>query len=179
MKVSFELTRQDYIEYNVFHQQNSKVCRKSMQMIRFSKPIIFLILAYPISRLSSLPFWWWATVLIIISVVMIIKYPKRYNKIIAKKVGQMLDEGNNVGLLGNRTIEITETAIISEGQAEERKTKWEAVERIYETQDYLYVYIGSLQAHIIPTRAFESKAKKDEFIQTIKKYMIPDPNCVL
>lgn len=42
MKVSFELTRQDYIEYNVFHQQNSKTCRKSMQMIRFSKPIIFL-----------------------------------------------------------------------------------------------------------------------------------------
>ena len=56
----------------------------------------------------------------------------------------MLDEGKNVGLLGSRILEITETAIISEGQAGETKIKWEAVERICESEDYLFLYIASI-----------------------------------
>lgn len=174
MKVSFELTRQDYIEYNLFYHLNSKESRKAMQKTRYLVPIVFLLLAYPITRLSALPFWWWATVLTIISVVMIIKYPKRFNKIIAKKAEQMLEERNSRGVLGSRTIEITETAIISAGQASETKIKWEAVERICETEYYLYLYTTFIQVCIIPKRAFESNAKMDEFIQTVKKYMKAD-----
>ena len=179
MKVSYELTRQDFIEYNIFLHLNSKESRKSMQKNRFLLPTLYLILAYPISIISELPFWWWATFLTIISVVWILKYPKWFNKLIAKKVGKMLDEGNNVGLLGNRTLEITETELISVRQAGETKIKWEAVERISETEDYLFLCTASIQACIIPTRAFESKAKKDEFIQTIKKYMKADSNRTL
>jgi len=179
MKVSFDLTRQDYIEYNIFHHLNSKASRKSMQIIRFAIPVIYLLLAYPISKVSEIPFWWWATILTIISVVWVIKYPKSFKKTIAKRVGKMLDEGKNVGLLGNRTIEITDTAITSEGQAGEMKTNWEAVERICETEDYLFLYIASVQAYIIPKRAFENKEKEDDFIQTIKKYLQTDPSCVL
>ena len=49
----------------------------------------------------------------------------------------------------------------------ESMIKYSTVERIVEGRRAVYLYIGSIQASIIPLSAFESYAQKDEFVAFI------------
>lgn len=169
MKVSFELTEKDYVEYNIFHNFNSKSGRKVLIISRFIPPVGFMLMPFFLTKVSMVPFWWWLITFTILSVVWIVRYPKNVKRNIAKRIKKMLGEGKNLGLLGNKTIVLTEEAIISEGESGETKTKWNAVERFCETSEYLFVYIAAVMAYIIPVRAFASIEERNEFVLLIKK----------
>lgn len=47
------------------------------------------------------------------------------------------------------------------------ETKWEGIERVVENRDYLFVYIGSLAAYIIPIHVFTGSNQKEEFKNTL------------
>lgn len=46
--------------------------------------------------------------------------------------------------------------------------------KVEETDDYIYIYISSISAHIIPKRVFKNEDEKQMFIKEIKKYHVMD-----
>lgn len=44
------------------------------------------------------------------------------------------------------------------------------MEKTYDTEKYVYIYISSLNAYIVPVRAFKSLEEKNEFVKEVRKY---------
>jgi hypothetical protein len=80
---------------------------------------------------------------------------------VTKKSGKLPFPKNvNISFYGDYFEQTTETA--------ETKTKYSAIERVYDGKFAIYIYIGAIQAFIIPLAAFESKRKKEEFMAFIR-----------
>ena len=44
MNINYNLTEEDYLNFNMFHVKNSKAVKRALNMQRFITPIIFIVL---------------------------------------------------------------------------------------------------------------------------------------
>ncbi|MBI6874443.1 YcxB family protein [Clostridium aciditolerans] len=82
----------------------------------------------------------------------------------------MLDEGKQENLFGRYNILIKHEGILVNSNMGQSNTNWDAVERLIETKEYIYIYISSVNAYIVPKRVLQDTMHKDEFINLIKQY---------
>lgn len=72
------------------------------------------------------------------------------------------------GLICEHTITLTETELIEKTDVNETHHSWEGMDRIEENDDYLFIFIGNKETHIIPKRAFESTYEYRDFYEFVK-----------
>jgi len=82
----------------------------------------------------------------------------------------MVREGRNMGMLGLRTIVISSDGITERTQVSETTCKWPSIEKICTNGDYVFVYMSTMSAFIIPKRAFNTSSEFDTFISQAKHY---------
>ena len=168
MNINYQLTKQDYIEFNIFHMSYSNSIRKILFVQRYFVSIIFLITPFIVSRIiNEISFWFWLPVFIIVYLLWVIFYPKYFYWFSSRRISRMVDEGKNADMLGSQSLELTEDRIVNISSFSESKTDYRTVERVVETKDYIYIYISSVMAYIIPIRTFESLDQKTEFINML------------
>jgi hypothetical protein len=73
----------------------------------------------------------------------------------------------NGPVLGPERLRLTEKGIECEKMYFRQETDWEGVIDFYEDEDYFYVFIDTVMAHIISKSAFARESDKDAFRQTI------------
>jgi hypothetical protein len=88
----------------------------------------------------------------------------RTMQMVLKKI---LDEGENKGLLCEHSIEIIDNGIVETTTVGEQKSNWAGIERISETDDYLFIFIGSCTAHVIPKKC--TKGDLPSFIEMLRE----------
>jgi len=85
-------------------------------------------------------------------------------------VRKLASEGKNKGILGSHTIIISEEGLQEITEVSESRSIWSGIERIEENEEYIFVYIGAYQAHVIPKRDFASKEDAKEFAEQARLY---------
>src|SRR5262245_40395662 len=170
MQVSFDLTKEDLIAHNLYRQQRSPSIQRQRRMVSG----VFLIGGLALGAVllthehSSASFLAWAMVALLLVTPAIL--PSSYRRSTIKLVGRLIDEGKNKSLLGRKEITITPVDICGAGELRSMTVRWKAVERIEETSDYLYIYFSSLEAFIIPRRAFAGEADFAAFAAGVRKH---------
>ncbi len=170
MELEFELLEKDYIDFNINHAKKSSSLKKSIFRQRILGPIIFLIIPFIIKTYSEIPIWYWFIIFGALSVVWIIFYPKYIEWEMARRVRKMLKEGNNENLFARRKIIISDKGVLERSSFGETNMKWKQIDKVEEIVDYIYIYISSVSAHIIPKRIFRDENEKQMFIKEIQKY---------
>lgn len=171
MKIDFKLTKEDYIEFNTYHMEHSKVVKKSMFLQRYVVSLVYLIAPFVFSRISDIPFLYWMIPFAIIYILWIVLYPKRIRRLTGKRIKKMLEEGDNSEFLGDQSIILTEEGIEKKSPTSERKNGWASVQRIEETKRLLMIYVSAVSAYLVPLNAFGSEEEKNLFINQIKSKM--------
>jgi len=169
MEIEFELFEKDYINFNIDHTNKSPSLKRSLLVQRILGPVIFLIAPFIIIRFSEIPMWYWITIFSITSVIWLVFYPKYFNWEMKRKIEKMLKEGSNESLFQKRKIIITDTEMVQKSPTGEIITKWNEVNRVDETNEYIYIYNSSISAYIIPKRAFENENAIKVFLAEILK----------
>ncbi len=172
MEAEYELTVDDIVAFNVHHRKASptirRVGRLALIIVLFAIALIGISTITgkdaPAERASSGVIW----LVVLIGVIFIFAYQSRYG--FAKIVRRMLGEGLNVALLCRRRVAIDRDAISVVSEYFERKTRWPAVEKVVETGDYLFIYLSSVQAEIVPRRAFADESRFRSFVEAAKRY---------
>ncbi len=77
----------------------------------------------------------------------------------------------NSGLLGEKTFTIEEDGFRERTAYGEQLTRWEGIHEIVEQAEHLFVFIDSISAHVIPTRAFENDAQQQSFVQALRQHV--------
>lgn len=172
MEAHIEISADDLIAFNLFHYANSPALRRQRLLLGFGLPIIWVGLwvllvitsADPGERAKRL----WP--LLFLALLYHVVFFRRLRKRIAKQVKKLLGEGENKNVLGKHTISISPQGLTSKGQFSEEKHSWQAIERIAETPEYAFLYLGAVSAIIIPRRTFSAEFGVDEFVARAKQY---------
>lgn len=165
MTIEYDLTKQDYIDFNISHMKNSKAMKKSMLLQRFLIPVVYLILPVFLKNVTRMPLWYWYSVFIIFSLIWIICYPKMIEKSLIKKASKLIDEGKATGIVGHHCLTYTNEGIVDKTEFSE--TKYNSYERVVEADNLILIYVSSVMAYIIPLRAFKSQEEKLNFLNML------------
>ncbi|MDQ7096501.1 YcxB family protein [Desulfosporosinus sp. PR] len=161
MNLEFNISNQDYLEFNLFHLDNSVQLRKSLLISRFFLATMVIGVAFLAMRGQARPVGYiYFTVLL----VLVMTFFKRgFKAVVRKKMEKMIEDGKTIGFVGNCELTLTEEGITANTENNSLKTTWGGVERIAENRDYMFIYVGAAAAYIIPVRAFSDSRQKEEF----------------
>jgi len=74
------------------------------------------------------------------------------------------------GVLGEHTIEISEEGLREKTEVNDNLHLWKGIIKVQQNNDYIYIYIAELTAHIIPKISFSSKEEANVFFDTTLRY---------
>ncbi|MCK6475064.1 MAG: YcxB family protein [Planctomycetes bacterium] len=164
-EVSFELTMEDLAAFNRYHAEHSPYYRQMKLRAWFAVPAymvlvgLFAVLLTGTYVQSAIDFWPLWT----LAAVYALYYPFLYRKQLNQAMKTVLAEGKNLGLIGPHAVRITPEALYLRDAYRSSSIRWPAVEQIVRGRGYLYLYIASTQAAIVPERAFSSQKAFFEF----------------
>ena len=156
MRINYNLTEKDYLNFNLFHVENSKATRKVLNTQRFVSPIIFIAMAFVFSRVGNVSLLVTLITFSLISIFWIIFYPKYFYRHITRHTKKMLKEGKNDGLFGEGYLILSDEGIVDSTSNGETKVEWAGINKIEEDADYFFIYSSSVAAYILPKRAVTS-----------------------
>lgn len=168
IKVEYDLTKEDYIAFNMHHIDHSPTIKRSLFIQRYIVALVFLAFPFIFSNMIGVPLLLPLIVYGVIFIVWILYYPKYFTATTKKRILKMIDEGSNDNLFGPRTMTLSESGVEEVSDHGESRSSWRSIEKIDETADHIYIYISSINAYLVPIRAFEDKSQKDTFVERLK-----------
>ncbi len=73
------------------------------------------------------------------------------------------------GVLGEHLIKLKENYLVEVTDVNETQNSWKGVDRIEENDDYIFIYISPMNAHIIPKRCFSNQSDASMFYDEAKR----------
>lgn len=167
MKLEFKITNKDYLEFNLFHMDNSDQFRKSLLVSRVLLTFIIIGVAFLAMHGNTERHLIGYTYFAVLWVLIMAFFNKGFRGVVKKRIEKMIEEGKNSGFVGNYVLTLSDEGINVITDNNVMKTKWVGIERIAENQDYIFIYVGAVAAYIIPANAFTDSNQKEEFKNTL------------
>ncbi|SEO05979.1 hypothetical protein SAMN04488134_103251 [Amphibacillus marinus] len=153
MEFKFEITEEDYLQFNLYHSENSPSQKKLVRVLRWVIPIVFASIIYYVgTAVFHQPSLYWLIISLLFSGAWIIWYPRFYKKQLKKQVSKMLSEGDNSALFGEKTMVIEGNEIKVFDKYASTTVVKENIKAINYYDDMIIIYLSSITAQIIPTR---------------------------
>lgn len=168
-KVEYDLTKEDYIAFNMHHIDHSPTIKRSLFIQRYVVALVFLAFPFIYSNVSGVPLLLPIIIYGAVFIIWILFYPRYFTASMKKRILKMIDEGGNASLFGPRSFTLSETGVEEVSDQGESRSSWRSIEKIDETVDHIYVYISSINAYLIPTRAFQDITQKNMFLERLKE----------
>lgn len=167
MILTYENTLDDMIAFTRYHQFHSPSFKRS----KISG--IFLIWALLIGSslvLDQGPFGREALVVATVLYVLgcLLFFRTISGKLLALQVRRMYNEGKNKAVLCRHELEATESGMIERTEVSEAFINWSGIERIEEDDEFAFIYVASVMAHVVPKHRV-IKGDSVEFIAHIKQ----------
>ena len=171
MKFEYELTKQDLIDFNLFHIMYAKSTRRSAFIQRYIFSLSFIVFPIFLRQFSIIPFEYSLAVFVLFYLYWVMFYPKRLRKIVSKRISNMLNQGGKNSVTGTHNLTISEDGIVDKSEHAEASTQFKAIDNIVEDKEHIYIYASTNSAHIIPARIFVNDAEKNNFLVFLKQRM--------
>ena len=141
MEIYYNLTEEDYINFNLYHIKNSKAGKRALVLQRFLTPLFLIIISYVYSLISDMPFLPLFITFLVTSILWVIFYPRYFYRLIARNAKKMMKEGKNDGLLGNHQLKLTEEGLVDSSSNRETKVTWSGITSSKRTTDISFFTI--------------------------------------
>lgn len=169
MKIDYELKKEDYIKFNVDHMERTPSIKKTLFTQRYILPIMFLIVPFVMGNTKDVSFWYWIIMSATFYIVWAVFYQKYIRWNIGRNVGKLVDEEKDSEMLGHHSILLNEDVMIEKSSLNESKTEYSTIQDIVETKEYVYIYLSSVMAFIVPKRCFKDSSESKDFIDNLKE----------
>jgi len=171
MTVEYERTIEDIIEFNLFHMSHSPSIRRRTLITQIIVALFgfigVLAFAYIFIREARVLTYFDYIGALIGSVVGIAVIPYLNRVEVIRGLRKASSEGDNSAILGHQTITLTSESISIKTQGTESKFNWSSIVRIMQNDKYVFLYISSINAIVIPIKAFSSDKSLQEFLNII------------
>lgn len=167
MKIIYENTLEDAIAFNRYHYSNSDTFRKQKDKVTIHLPVaLFFAVVILTLLIRDIRIAVWGSVFIGSYLIFIFR---AYNRDLYKTVGKLYKEQDMKGFVCEHQLEINEDGILEKTEVNERKDKWSGVQLIGADPAHAFIYVGAMQAHIIPRERIV-EGDYDRFLESAKSY---------
>lgn len=170
MKISYELAKEDYLEFNLHHMSKSRSIKRGLFIERYIISIMFLLVPFMLRGRNTLPVPVFYGIFIVMFGIWVAFFPKYFWYNIKKRLEKMLSDEKYKGVFGPQNLSITDFGIFEFENSEKSKVTMKDVEKVDVTDKGIYIYISAANAYVIPMRAFKSLSEKHELIDLLKKH---------
>lgn len=162
MEIRYTITEEDYIQFNLYHIEQSASLQKQFQMLRLYLPVLVAIVIFLVgTQVMAQPAIYWSIVAVLYATGWFVFYPRIYKNAMKKNVLKMTHEGDNTSLFGEKTLVIEGGKITITGQDTTEIIEKSAIKELKQKNDLVILYNSAVSAHIIPTRYLtESQLEK-------------------
>lgn len=179
MVIKYELTLEDYLEFNRFHTTNSAAVRRQKYLGTFMIFVGSFSGTWLVGHPPELGVAFSAFIALLCLLASWYGYSFLMARAQAKIARQMYQEGSNKAILGLRVVEIDETALVSRAEFFETRYFWKGIDRIVETPDHAFLYVASLAALIVPKRRIEFGDPLQFIDQAVEYWLAANPDKVV
>ena len=173
MQIEFERTEEDMIQFNLFHLSHSPSIKQQIFITQIVMAVLVFILPIGVSlfRSNDLSF---SDYLVgaIFSIAIYFAWPYMYRTAAIRGVKRLLKEGNNKSLLGPNIISLLPEGIFGKSPARESKLNWSSIDKILQNDKYIFIYLGAINALVIPKNAFASDLQRKEFLNYLDSHIV-------
>lgn len=166
MRIKYGLTIDDLVAWSQFQARGSKTIRRLQLRAIVLIGIILLVASALVSHVAGtwVPFAFGSTVFVLFTAI----YPRLYQSALTRNTTQLYGESRNRGLLGPHTMELQDDGVLDRTEYGERKTYWKGIERIEVTERYVFIYLSSISAQVVP-RFSITEGDFDDFVAELRR----------
>lgn len=173
MKFTFELTEQDYLEFNMFTMKNYKFYKTQIKLFRIIFTIVpigtglvhLLLDGAKSSRTDVIVSLFVAMTLL--SILFWFVFPKFFDALTLRNAQKILFKEGKNNSLGEQTILFEKDKIQIVTEYEKSSIQYAAITQIKQSEKAIYLYTAPAMAMILPIRVFADEAEKQECINFI------------
>jgi hypothetical protein len=161
MEIKIEITRKDFQKFNLYAAKKNKALKRFKLV-----PVIFLILIVlllNIKEISNITYMVIQIAFILFLYLAFVLLFKPITALITKYT-----PAKDGGTLGEHKFRISDEGLWESTEYNESLTKWNGIKSIETTKKYIFVFIDTHMAHIIPKRYFKSEEDSENFIDTLR-----------
>jgi len=153
--LTYEVTEADFLDFQRHHFRNSRMYKG--QLLRLRLMIVLMSAALLAGIFILYPGdvkYFVIGAVALATVFQITLLHRNIERRVLKSARALLHEGRTAGnLLGPKSIEFLDAELVEKSNRETSIIDYGAIERIEQSNDNLFLYLGALQAIIIPKRA--------------------------
>ncbi|MBV9125094.1 MAG: YcxB family protein [Planctomycetes bacterium] len=167
------MTVEDHLDFNLFHYlKHSRSFRRYHSRQRLLFPGVMILAVFLLGKRMR---WRRASRLALIIVLLIgaiwmLAYPWYLRRVIARKVQDFFRKPENHTKLGEQWVSIGPGGIRQLNEFGERRVEWHGIAEIIPTAKHVFLYYSSIEALLIPRRAFPDESSWEAFLDTVRKY---------
>ena len=172
--VEFERTVEDTIEFNVFHMSHSPSIRQRALFAQIIVAVLVFIVSLAVGYLlnpdkRALTYFDYALFLVL-SVASFFIFPYLNKAEVIQGLRKVTKEGDNKAILGHQTISLTPEHLFVKTPGSESKYAWASIDKIVQNGKYIFLYISSISAIVVPKKAFSTENELQEFVAYVDIY---------
>ncbi len=165
MELEYRLEEGDVLAFLDYHMQHSEAARDVRRRQTYGYAFLFAVF--------GLVFWFFgeaalAIAFLVLGPVWIAWWPARSRQIYRKQALAMYREGQNPMFEGSHVLRLEDASLVAITPNAEAKIALTSVQRIVDTPESLFVYVGAMQAFIVPRRRV-SRGDVDIFVQELRR----------
>jgi len=164
MILKYNVTEEDYINFNIEHFYRSKKMKSTRDFTKFA-PIITVFLFMFV--LTGYTFSWYILAVTSVFAVMWIAIQHEMWKMSFIKRSRTHIENRGASFLGEQEMNLTEEYIEVTNSKTFTKTPYSAIEKACYGHNTIYLYISVIEAFLIPISAFSNEEEKKNFFDVL------------
>lgn len=166
MQAQYSIDTEDYIAFNMSYTQSDPTMQKRIRMSQLSGAAailviggIFLYIKRDFSAVLMLCF-------VIAAALYAVYIPRSIKKNIKKSVSRVLKNSAKTAC-GEKTLALEDTEIHLTGSGEDSRYEYSRVLRVVTDTQHYFIYLGAMEALILPFRAFADEAQRQAFYSSL------------
>jgi hypothetical protein len=179
MKLRYDVTVEDLVEFNLYYCEHSSSTRRSKTLIQWGFPLLTLLLSLVI-LFSIIPpddadenheLVLGLTILLanlVFTIYWVFMWPIHFRNSVARRSKKLYTEGTATGTVGDHELELTETDLVESDSSRITRTRLSTIEKVVINGDYTYIFLNSFTAYVVPHEAVSSGDLK-LFVETLKR----------
>ncbi|HRE50004.1 MAG TPA: YcxB family protein [Flavitalea sp.] len=168
----FRLTQEEYFQYNYFTAW-ADPGKKSYRRAYFFRVMLLygVVAALYILSNQTHNIAVDISVFVLTGAVYLLMVPIFIKWSVRRRVKDILSKKENLHVLDDAEIELTDTGILDKDAVSESRYGWDAIVRKVETPNSFYLYTNSYHAIVIPKRTIKSQEERQEMERLFNRYL--------
>ncbi len=149
MRIEYTLREQDFATFWLYHYDHSPTCIRQHRRLYFGIPIMLVLAGLLLGLIFRTPVP--PAIVALAAVFFLWRSPKYVRRKLQKQALEFCREGENRSLFGEH-IDIAEPEGLRSfsPNGDESMLKWSSIERIETSDNHLYLYVGAMNALVVP-----------------------------